>query len=83
MFTEGEEGDGDNVRRGTDEDNSETTPVVDVFDELLGITTTQTPAPQSTTAAPTTTIPMQTTLLPTSQPSKPTTVCSHQFVYLS
>ena len=71
MYVE-DDGQEDNVRRGTDDDNSETVPVVDVFDELLGIT----PSAQSTT---TTTTPTATaTMLPASQPPRPTTVCPHQ-----
>lgn len=69
MFTEEAEGE-DTVRRGTDDADTEPqVPVVDVFDELLGITPTKTSA-TTTTAAPTTT----STVPPWSTPSPVTTV---------
>ncbi|XP_045109872.1 TIMELESS-interacting protein-like isoform X2 [Portunus trituberculatus] len=68
MFIEGgEEGEEDNVRRGPD-DNSETTPVVDVFDQLLGITPTGEPPASITTNS---SDPEMTVLPPASQPPKP------------
>lgn len=72
MFVEGGEEGEDNVRRGTDEDSSETTPVVDVFDQLLGVTPSgEPPAPITINNTP----PSPTVLPPASQPPKPASVC--------